>query len=67
MKGSEYGMKANTENFLPVNLCNVATLLRGEEENIYMPSYHYKIPLNVIHPPTSWSSWWSLSFWLSHQ
>jgi hypothetical protein len=22
---------------------------------------------NIIHPHMSWSSWWSLSFWLSHQ
>jgi hypothetical protein len=21
----------------------------------------------MVHPPTSWSSLWSLSFWLSHQ
>jgi hypothetical protein len=25
-----------------------------------------KIDFNIIHPPTSWSSEWSLSFWLSH-
>jgi hypothetical protein len=30
-------------------------------------SYLSKIDLNIIHPPTSWSSFWSLSFWLSHQ
>jgi hypothetical protein len=22
---------------------------------------------NILHPPTSWSSKWSISFWLSHQ
>jgi hypothetical protein len=22
---------------------------------------------NTVHPPTSWSSQWCLSFWLSHQ
>jgi hypothetical protein len=22
---------------------------------------------NIVHPPTPWSSQWSLSFWLSHQ
>jgi hypothetical protein len=26
-----------------------------------------KINFNIIHPPTSWSSYWSLFFWLSHQ
>jgi hypothetical protein len=31
------------------------------------PPYLYKILLNVIHPPKSWSSKWSLSFWLSYQ
>jgi hypothetical protein len=31
------------------------------------PLYLSKIQLNIIHPPTSWSSYWSLSFWLSHQ
>jgi hypothetical protein len=31
------------------------------------PSYFSNIHFNIIHPPTSWSSWWSLSFWLSHQ
>jgi hypothetical protein len=25
-----------------------------------------KIHFNIVHPPTSWSSQWSLSFWLSH-
>jgi hypothetical protein len=26
-----------------------------------------KIHFNIVHPPTSWSSQWSLTFWLSHQ
>jgi hypothetical protein len=26
-----------------------------------------KIHFNIVHPPTSWSFQWSLSFWLSHQ
>jgi hypothetical protein len=26
-----------------------------------------KIHFNIVHPPTSWSSQWSLSFWFSHQ
>jgi hypothetical protein len=26
-----------------------------------------KINCNIVHPPTSWSSQWSLSFYLSHQ
>jgi hypothetical protein len=25
------------------------------------------IHFNTVHPPTSWSSQWSLSFWLSHK
>jgi hypothetical protein len=32
-----------------------------------IPSYLSKIHFNIVHPPTSWSSHWSLSFWLSHQ
>jgi hypothetical protein len=32
-----------------------------------IPSYLSKIDFNIVHPPTSWSSKWSLSFWLSHQ
>jgi hypothetical protein len=32
-----------------------------------IPSYISKIHFNIVHPPTSWSSQWSLSFWLSHQ
>jgi hypothetical protein len=28
---------------------------------------HPKIHFNIVHPPTSWPSQWSLSFWLSHQ
>jgi hypothetical protein len=31
------------------------------------PSHFSKIHFNVVHPPTSWSSQWSPSFWLSHQ
>jgi hypothetical protein len=31
-----------------------------------IPSYLSKIHFNIVHPPTSWSSQWSLSFWLSH-
>jgi hypothetical protein len=30
-------------------------------------SYLSKIQFNIVHPPTSWSSQWSPSFWLSHQ
>jgi hypothetical protein len=29
-------------------------------------SYLSKIHLNIVHPPTSWSSYWSPSFWLPH-
>jgi hypothetical protein len=32
-----------------------------------IPSYLSKIHFNIVHPPTSWSSQWSLSFWLSRQ
>jgi hypothetical protein len=32
-----------------------------------IPSFLSKIHYNIVHPPTSWSSQWSLSFWLSHQ
>jgi hypothetical protein len=30
-------------------------------------SYLSKIHFNTVHPPTSWSSQWSPSFWLSQQ
>jgi hypothetical protein len=33
----------------------------------FTPSHLPKIHFNIVHPPTSWSSRWSLSFWLSHQ
>jgi hypothetical protein len=32
-----------------------------------IPSYLSKIYFNIVHSPTSWSSYWSLSFWLPHQ
>jgi hypothetical protein len=32
-----------------------------------IPSYLPKMYFNIVHPPTSWSSQWSLSFWLSNQ
>jgi hypothetical protein len=32
-----------------------------------IPSYLSKIQFNKVRPPTSWSSPWSPSFWLSHQ
>jgi hypothetical protein len=32
-----------------------------------LPSYLSKIHYNIVHPSTSWSSQWSLPFWLSHQ
>jgi hypothetical protein len=31
------------------------------------PTYLSNIHFNIVHLPTSWSSYWSLSFWLSHQ
>jgi hypothetical protein len=30
-----------------------------------IPSCLYKVRFNIVHPPTSWSSQWSLSFWLA--
>jgi hypothetical protein len=32
-----------------------------------IPSYHAKIHFNIVHPPTSSSSQWFLSVWISHQ
>jgi hypothetical protein len=32
-----------------------------------VPSYLCKIHFNIMHPLTSWSSYWSLFFWLSQQ
>jgi hypothetical protein len=32
-----------------------------------IPSCLSKIHFNIVHPPTSLSSYWSLFFWLSHQ
>jgi hypothetical protein len=32
-----------------------------------IPSYLSGIQFNIIHPPTSWSYQWSLSFWFSQQ
>jgi hypothetical protein len=32
-----------------------------------IPSYLSKMHFNIVHPLTSWSSQWSLSFWLSHK
>jgi hypothetical protein len=32
-----------------------------------IPSYLSKIHFNTVHPPTPWSSQWSLSFWPFHQ
>jgi hypothetical protein len=32
-----------------------------------IPSYISKIHFNIVHPPTSRSSQWSLTFWLPHQ
>jgi hypothetical protein len=29
-----------------------------------IPSYLSKMHINMVHPPTSWSSQWSLSFWI---
>jgi hypothetical protein len=35
--------------------------------HLTIPSSLSKINFNIVHPPTPWSSQWSLCFWLSHQ
>jgi hypothetical protein len=48
--------------------CSQDPYLLGQIEPVHTtPSYLSKIHLNIIHLPTSWSSWWCISFWLSHQ
>jgi hypothetical protein len=42
-------------------------ILSQIDPNPTIPSYLSKIHLNIVHPTTSWSSKWSLLFWLSHQ
>jgi hypothetical protein len=37
-----------------------------DQSNPYHPILS-EIHFNTVHPPTSWSSQWSLSFWYSHQ
>jgi hypothetical protein len=44
----------------------------SQEPELYQSNPHYpilslKIHFNIVHPSTSWSSQWSLSFWRSHQ
>jgi hypothetical protein len=36
-------------------------------QSISSQSYLSKIHFNIVNPPTSWSSQWSLSVWLSYQ
>jgi hypothetical protein len=36
-------------------------------QSITIPSYLSNIHFNIVHPPTSWSSQWSLIFWLPRQ
>jgi hypothetical protein len=36
------------------------------QSNRTIPSYLSKNNFNIVHTPTSWSSQWSLSFWLSY-
>jgi hypothetical protein len=46
--------------------CPSVPILRQTNSVHTTPSYLCKINLNVIHPPTTWSSLSSLSIWLSH-
>jgi hypothetical protein len=42
----------------------------GPYPELYQSNPHHpilKIHFDIVHTPTSWSSQWSLSFWLSHQ
>jgi hypothetical protein len=41
-------------------------LYQSNPHHIFL-SYISKIHFNIVDPPTSWPSQWSLSFWLSHQ
>jgi hypothetical protein len=38
-----------------------------DQSNPYHPILSLLIHVNIVHPPMSWSSQWSPSFWLSHQ
>jgi hypothetical protein len=38
----------------------------GSIQSIPPPSYLSKTHLHINHPPTAWSSWCSVSFWISH-
>jgi hypothetical protein len=37
-----------------------------DQSNPYYPILSLSDQFSIAHPPTSWSSQWSLSFWLSH-
>jgi hypothetical protein len=47
--------------------CSLVPILSHINPIHTIPSYLSKIHFNIVHQPTSWSSQWSLSFWLSHQ
>jgi hypothetical protein len=45
----------------------LVTILRQPDPIHTILSYLSKIHFSIVHPPTSWSSHWSLSFWISHK
>jgi hypothetical protein len=45
--------------------CSTGPNPEPDQFNPYHPIL-YKIHFNIVHPPTSWSSQWSLSLWLTH-
>jgi hypothetical protein len=46
---------------------NPPLLPQPYQSNPYYPIISSIIHFNIVHPPTSWSSQWSPSLWLSHQ
>jgi hypothetical protein len=47
-----------------IAMVRILNQMNPVHSNLFYPS---KIYLNIIHPPTSWSSKWPVSFWLSDQ
>jgi hypothetical protein len=56
-----------TRRFITVFTRSLQWSLSWARSIQFIPSYLSKIHFNIVHLPTSWSSQWSLSFWLSHQ
>jgi hypothetical protein len=52
-------------NLLSSESVSFAIILSQIDPVHTIPSYLSKIYFNIVHPPTSWSSLWSLSLWLS--